>query len=339
MNEIQSLLTASLPLKRKQTPSGWISFNAICCHHNGEKPDTRGRGGVLFNPEGGWQYHCFNCNFKAGWTPGKLLSSNSKKLFSWLGLDNTQISQLAMTALKLQENSQQSIFKTIDLTLQEKSLPENSLPLSEWGSLIENETEEKIGNHFVEVLRYLIHRGYEDPFDYDFYWSNLPGYYDRVIIPFRHQGIVVGYTARKITQGKPKYLSESQPSYVFNLDRQGFDKQYLILVEGPFDALAVDGAAILHNEPSGSQILRINQLRTQVIVVPDRDRAGAKMLKAAIENDWSVSMPPWEADIKDVADAVKRYGKLYTLFTILKYRESNKIKIEIMKKKLENNDV
>ena len=43
-----------------------------------------------------------------------------------------------------------------------------------------------------------------------------------------------------------------------------------------------------------------------------------------------------EYDIKDVADAVKRYGRLYALTTILHYRVSNEIKIQLLKKKLEN---
>jgi microcin C transport system permease protein len=42
----------------------------------------------MTNPEGGFQYHCFNCGFKAGWSPGKLLSVNTKKLFGWMGLSD-----------------------------------------------------------------------------------------------------------------------------------------------------------------------------------------------------------------------------------------------------------
>ena len=60
------------------------------------------------------------------------------------------------------------------------------------------------------------------------------------------------------------------------------------------------------------------------------------MVNAALANSWSVSLPPWASEIKDVADAVKKYGKIYTLSSILHYRESNKIKIELLKKKLEN---
>jgi hypothetical protein len=47
-----------LPGKRKQTASGWISFNAPCCPHNGESIDTRGRGGLTANPDGSVSFHC-----------------------------------------------------------------------------------------------------------------------------------------------------------------------------------------------------------------------------------------------------------------------------------------
>jgi DNA primase len=88
------------------------------------------------------------------------------------------------------------------------------------------------------------------------------------------------------------------------------------------------------NEPNDLQVLRINNLGREVICVPDRDRAGAAMLNSAIKNNWSVSLPPWEDHIKDVADAVKYYGRLYVLTTILHYRMQGEIKIQLLKKKL-----
>jgi DNA primase len=157
-----------------------------------------------------------------------------------------------------------------------------------------------------------------------------------VLIPFFQDGKIVGYTGRKITEGKPKYLTDAQPGYVFNIDRQTDDREYLIVVEGQFDAIAVDGVAIMSNDPNPTQVARINQLGKKVIVVPDRDKPGAKMIETALANGWSVSMPDWEDDIKDCADAMKRYGRLYTLFTILESREDSEIKIQLMKKKLEN---
>ena len=71
MSVVNDTVLTYLPSKRKQTPSGWLSFNATCCHHNGHAADTRGRGGLISNPDGGVSYHCFNCGFKASWQPGR----------------------------------------------------------------------------------------------------------------------------------------------------------------------------------------------------------------------------------------------------------------------------
>ena len=49
------------------------------------------------------------------------------------------------------------------------------------------------------------------------------------------------------------------------------------------------------------------------MLVPDRDKAGQKLIDDALEYGWSVSFPEWEADVKDINAAVIRYGKLFTL--------------------------
>ena len=122
---------------------------------------------------------------------------------------------------------------------------------------------------------------------------------------------------------------------MFNIDAQDYNRKYVIVAEGQFDAIAIDGVGIMTNEPNEAQVMRLNSLQREVIVVPDKDRPGAKMLKAAIDNGWSASLPPWEDGIKDIADAVKKYGRLYVLSTILHYRVRGEIKINLLKKKLE----
>jgi hypothetical protein len=276
----------------------------------------------------GFTFHCFNCGFKAGWQPGKLLSSNTKKLFAWLGVPETEIQKLALDALK-ENNNLPQVKRQFSFELVEKSLPDQTQSVNEWVRLGYQEPE------LIAVINYLLDRGINYEW-YNWHWSAAPGYRDRVIIPFYHDNKIVGYTGRKITDGKPKYLTDSQPGYVFNLTAQPRNRKYVIVVEGQFDAIAIDGCAISHNEPNETQIMRLNALGKEVIVVPDRDKPGAKILKAALDNSWSASMPPWGDNIKDVADAVKKYGRLYTLATILHYKEHNQIKIQLMKKKLEN---
>ena len=330
MSLIQDTVRTFLPPKSKATPSGWTSFNAVCCHHNGENADTRKRGGILFNNDG-FQYHCFNCGFKAGWSPGKLLSKNTKKIFEWLGIPQTEINQLNLYALKSKDELPQPV-KTLNFDLEPKTLPDDCLPINDW--IDAGCTDED----FVNVLAYIQDRGF-DFNDYNWHWSAANGYKDRLILPFYQDSTIVGWTGRKLSNSKPKYLTTAQPGYVFNIDAQTEDRDFVIVVEGQFDALACGGVAIMHNDPTDVQIARINRLNRKVIVVPDRDKPGAVMLKTALEQGWSVSLPEWGPDVKDVNDAMVKYGKIYTLATILKYRETNEIKIQLIKKKLESIDV
>lgn len=327
MNEIQSTVLAFLPSRRKSTTGGWLSFNAVCCHHKGESQDKRGRGGLLLTEQGGFTYSCFNCQFKAGWAPGKLLSKNARDLFRWVGLPEIEIQKLNLLALKLKDD-QPVTQKTLNFELEQRDLPNDCLLIDDW---IKEGCEDP---ELLAVVDYIINRGMEWDW-YPWHWSASPGYKDRVIIPFYQNGKIVGSTGRKIRDGKPKYLTDSQNGYVFNIDRQLPNKKFALVVEGQFDAIGIDGVGIMTNEPNDIQCARISSLGREVIVVPDRDRAGAKLIQAAINNNWSVSFPPWEDNIKDVADAVKKYGRIYTLYSILHYKESNKIKNQILEKKLE----
>ena len=90
----------------------------------------------------------------------------------------------------------------------------------------------------------------------------------------------------------------------------------------------------MHDEISSDQALLLGTLNKQIIVVPDRDKTGLKMCDRALELGYQVSLPNWEADIKDVNDAVVRYGKLPTLLSILQSATNSKIKIEMQRKKI-----
>ena len=190
-----------------------------------------------------------------------------------------------------------------------------------------------ISKTFTEVFEYLKTRKlFLD--DYDFHWTPEPGYKDRIIIPFYHKGKIVGHTARKIMDGNPKYLSDQQPGYVFNLDAQiNTNRIYTVVVEGPFDAIAVEGVALLGSEIKDQQAMLINNLNTEVVVMPDRDEAGEKLIQQAIDLGWSVALPDWHESVKDVNEAVQTYGKIYTLHSIIGSAEHNPLKIQLGAKK------
>ena len=209
----------------------------------------------------------------------------------------------------------------------------NTVPLPDDARKITDfEGADQISQHLYDVVYYMRDRElFLD--DYDFYWSPSLGYRDRLIIPFYYEGKVVGWTARKTKDGKPKYLSEQQPGYVFNLDEQRENKIFTIVCEGPIDAIHIEGVALLGSEIKDQQAMLINRLGKEVIVVPDRDAAGEKLVEQAIELGWSVSMPNWSKDINDIGDSVERYGRLYTLHSIVNEAESNPLKIRLGAKK------
>ncbi len=324
-----------LPPRAKQSPSGWTSFNAPCCQHRGHSPDTRKRGGIRFDGNG-IVYNCFNCKFSTGWQPGSPIGEKMKTLLRWMGANEELVKEIVFEALKTEGDEYKPEQSQPKIEFTEKSLPVGSMSLMNWSRLIEGEIEEMIGPQFIEVLRYLMSRGYDNPFDHDFYWSTEPGYIDRVIIPFRWENKIVGNTARKINDGKPKYLSDQHPQFVFNFDKQSDDQKYIFVCEGPFDALAVDGVALLTNDIAEQQSRIINSLGTEVIVIPDQDRAGLVLFDRAAELGWSVAMPTWEDDVKDVADAVQRYGKLFVIVDAIITAQHGTIKINMAKKRQES---
>ena len=324
MSIVFDTLTQYLPPKRKTTPSGWTSFNAPCCIHNGDSADKRQRGGLISNGDDGVSYHCFNCGFKCSWQPGRNLSGKMRRLLQWLNAPDDTINKLALTVM--QEN------EGIQTTQQLVELPTfKTVPLPDDAIKIADITE--FNKYSLAILEYMSTRGLNLD-DTDYYWSPSLGYRDRLIIPFLYEKRIVGWTARTVQSDKqPKYMSEQQPGFVYGLDEQGHNKVFCIVCEGPMDAIHVDGTALLGSEVKDQQAMIINKVGKQIIVVPDRDQAGAKLIDQAIELGWSVSLPEWTDDINDIGDAVAKYGRLYTLYSIVNNAESNELKIRLRSKK------
>ena len=326
MSLITDTILNHLPSKRKHTPSGWISFNAVCCD------DKRQRGGLIFNNGDAVSYHCFNCGFKCSWQPGRPISQKMSKFMRDLNMSDDTISQLRLEALRLNETSTATITSVVP-KFDERALPMGAKSFEQW------ETWLSVGagvdgcpEGLKNVIHYLVDRKIKID-DYPFYYTNKTGFNNRIIIPFYKDGVVVGYTARAVNDAKPKYISEQQPGYVFNLDRQHNNRAFAIVCEGPFDAISIDGCALLGAEIKDSQNWLLKQLGKEIVLVPDRDEAGKATLEQALEFGWSVSMPDWPDGIKDVNDAVVKLGKLGTLWLIVSAKESNKLKIQLRAKK------
>ena len=316
-----------LPAKRKATPSGWTSFNAVCCAHNGSTADRRSRGG-LKPTESGWSYHCFNCNYTASFILGRSLSFKARRLLGWLGVPDAEIDALNLESLR---------HRSIHGILDDRQRVFNALSAIEF-----KESEdlppftEIITPEFPGYWDYIRKRRVPEDFPImtaiktdGIHWTR-----PFVLVPFTYDNKLVGWTARFLDDRTPRYISASQPGYVFGTEFQHSDWAHAIVVEGIFDALCIGGLAVMHSTISDEQAKLIRSLGREITVVPDQDVAGMELVDRAVELGWAVSMPPWPEDIKDVNDSVVRYGRLATVLTIFENRETSKIKIELRKKNL-----
>ncbi len=312
-----------IPGKKKHTSSGWTSFNAICCSHFGHKADRRMRGGIKFDGQHNWSFHCFNCGFKCNFTLGRSISVKTRQLLSWCGIDEIEIQRWSLESLQHKD--------LLDFTPKKRKkikFEEHQLPLGE--IVDKNNPLHKVYVDYLQTRKI-------DSNDYPFLITpNERGRMNyRVIIPYTYKGKIVGHTSRFLDNKTPKYINEQQPGYVFNIDMQKDDWQVCILTEGIFDALAIDGVAVMHDDISNEQAELLSTLNRQIIVVPDRDKTGMKMIDRALSLGYQVSLPDWDKDIKDVNDAVVKYGKLQTLLSILQTATNSKIKLELQRKKIE----
>ena len=313
-----------IPGKKKQTTSGWTSFNAICCSHRGHTPDRRGRGGIKFEGSTNWVIHCFNCNFSCNFVLGKVISPKARQFMIWCGVDSEQVQRWSLESLQHKD--------LLDFTTEKKR--ENVLnfkhrPLPKGEILDPTNPRHKIYTDYlnkrkIDLTKYSFTVTPDDKYRNQY----------RIVVPYTYQGKIVGNTSRFLDDRIPKYLNDQPQGFVFNLDKQDKDWQVCIVTEGIFDALSIDGLALMHDDISAEQAQLIAQLNRRVIVVPDFDKTGFKLIDRALELGYSVSLPDWEPGIKDVNDAVKKYGKLPTLLSILQNATMSKIKLELQRKKI-----
>ena len=314
-----------LPPKRKKSSSGWISFNAVCCSHNGETMDKRGRGGVMLENEHDWRYHCFNCNFTASFTLGRPVNHKARKLLTWLGVSKVEIDWLNLESLRHKSIhdilDDRSKVITASIKFKDIELPKNARLLT---------------SEDINVANYLNKRGINVN-DYAFMITpeDKGRNKNRIVIPYTNKGKIVGYTSRYLDNKIPKYINEQQKGYLFGLDLQKDNWEYAIVTEGVLDAISISGLAVMHNRISDKQSQQLKQLYREVIVVPDQDKAGLKLIDDALQNGFNVSIPNWGSGVKDVNDAVIKYGKIKTLLMILESKNSSSIKIKLAKKELE----
>jgi hypothetical protein len=321
----------------KPAPKQWFKRNCPLCVSRGHSQDTRTRFGIQFENDS-ILMNCFNCGFSSSFTENSKLSTSFKVFLKSIHIDQKFIDYIDFEIFKNYNNIE--VVRegdNIDVTIEKLKvastkwkavdLPRKALPIMKW---LEQGCEDR---YFLEVARYMMSRNILDLSN--FYWcpdtnNNLN---KRVIIPYYYKSKTVGYTARlcyDTTEKKiPKYYQQCPNDFIYNLDnQQDWDRKYVILTEGVLDAYVTDGISIL-GETTQTKIDLVKRINKQIIVSPDRDNKGGDLVTAAIQNDWAVSFPKWDINIKDAAAAAKKYGRLLTVHSIIDSAVYNKEQIRL----------
>ena len=343
---IWNAITSHLSVRGSRSKTDYIKFNCPMCVTVGETADRTSRGGVRRSSEG-IGVNCFNCGFKTRYKAGDKLSRKMRAFLKELGHDELEINRLAHRAFMLSrvvsDSNTDVVHRDDRFTPQFKALtlPEGTLPITQWAEYGCDDPD------FLAVADYALSRG--GGLAEKVMWSINDDWRKRMILPFYFRGEVIGWTGRLVDQQSddPKYMSEVPTDYLYNCDvMQQRERKFILMPEGVLDAEAIDGISPLGAKLSPRQASWIRETGKTVIVIPDRDKSGQRLIDAALQYGWRVAFPRisragqnwWEADCKDCSEAVKRYGRLYTIRSIIETSTDKTLEINIRRKWLVENN-
>ena len=295
----------------------------MCVEEGESRPDTRRRGGVWHSVDR-VVYKCFNCNYRTGWSPGKLPTRRMERLLLNFGADPNLLGRIRLDMLRTIEGrkrvAEASAIRRFepDWPPIGDGFPGGAVPLDESSS------------ERAETARRMITRRGLDGWT-DWFVDSTDGMFrNRLILPFRHGGDIVGFSARALDgfRTKSKYLSKHPRHFLFNLDAQE-KHETIIVTEGEYDALTVGGVSTGGNSISAEQAELLNRTGKRIVLLPDFDHTVRKAAATAVKFGWEASFPKWAAMHKDANEAAQSLGRAYVVKSALESAESSEAAIRV----------
>lgn len=316
--KLEDVIRRYIPLPPVPTGGGWYPVLCKVCNDHGRKGPR-----AAFKFEGdAVAYHCFNCgpDMNTVYDPDEYsnMPKKMKKVLRDFGIPDTEWQEVVFSNLGKQGKS-----PDIELKIAKKIEPEE-IKLPEEFYLLADAAED---DKWAEVARwYLTEERGVDPDSYPFMLVKksddpfMKKWHGRLVIPAYKDGKLIFFQGRDLTGKKmKKYESPAVPK---DKVLYGYDKLFnhsdapLYIIEGFFDAHAVDGVAILGNTITEAQIAQLNRSPRKKVYIPDRSGDGQQTAEQALDLGWSISTPDVGQSVKDMSDAVHKYGKMYVLKTI-----------------------
>lgn len=314
---LETIIKRYIKLPNHPSGTGWYPILCKVCNDHGRKGP---RGGFRFD-DNKVAYHCFNCGHSTVFDPDTHKNMPEKMVQV---LRDFNVPEDEWQGVVLANLGRQNSGGTNTVTAPPTSVEPAVIPLPSHFYLLSsaspNDKWAQLANAYLDVDRGV------DPTSYGFMLShpngdpNVDKWFKRVIIPIYKEKQLIFYVGRDLT-GKltQKYLS---PSYSKEKVLFGFEELFrqteepLYIVEGWFDAFAINGVAILGNEISEAHATWLNRSQRRKVYIPDRLGDGWVAAERALELGWDVSTPEI-GDCKDISEAVIKYGKMYVVKSIV----------------------
>jgi hypothetical protein len=288
-------------------------WQKVYCEVCGDGSRTKGpRGGWLLNGDS-FSYHCFNCGIKGSLEPPYTMSKDVEEILKSFGIP---IKKILLLRSKLSSNN---IKKPV-----EKKLLYNVIQKPDYFVELQNAKNHKFFNIAINLLE----SKKIDYKKYTFYLSSGKSslspehnakaiyYKNRLIIPAFYKDNIIYYQARSLVDSPKKYISVDKPrlSSMYFYDRLFDDNiNRLFICEGFFDAYHLNGVSVMENYLTKEQIDVLEKCNKQKIIVPDFKGDSCKLIELGLQLGWSISLPEFESNIKDVTDSVISNGRPYTV--------------------------
>lgn len=283
------------------------------------------RGGWIFDGDMGF-YHCFNCGVGGNFDPHREypFSKDMRDILDKFGIPTKEYLSIAYPIKESSGDFKKPEFKA--MATQYYEIPNHFYPLE--GTGLDNAVAGE-AKRFLRDNYALSHQCYPFYLSTGKYVGTDPSQIavarklvNRLIIPYFRHGKMIYYQARALGDQVPKYLNMSVPktNVIFNMDALYKNMERpLYVFEGVFDALHVDGVAVMENNLTSNQIDILNKSPRPKVIVPDRHGDSNKLVEIGVlEQGWGIALPEIGSTNKDLCEGIVKYGKLHVINSMVK---------------------
>ncbi len=303
-----------------QPPSnkGWQAVRCAVCNDHTRK----GLRGAFNFDNGVVNYKCWNCNHASRYDPevNEYYSKNTITTLEAFGIPDDEYKEIIITTPAWINGP-----KNKDTDRKEsKNIEPKVIEMPKYFYYLK---DAKSDDFVAEAANEYLNERDIDPTSYPYMLARetkepqFHKWLGRVVIPIYKNKKLIYYIGRALYDAVKKYetpaISKENILYGFDKLFDYQDKSPLLIVEGYFDAHAINGIGLLGNIITSGQRQWLDRSPREKIYIPDRFGNGMGAGNQALDNGWLISTPDIGNDPKDMDDAVKKYGKLYVIKSIL----------------------